>query len=57
MRLPVGAEHLGCVIVPAIGAGGPGGLEIITFDDAVEVQPDEFVTVKLYVPGVRPETV
>jgi hypothetical protein len=32
---------------PAIGAGGPGGLEITTFDDGVEVHPDAFVTVKL----------
>lgn len=30
---------------------------IATFGDAVEVQPTEFVTVKLYVPAVSPEIV
>jgi hypothetical protein len=42
------------------GAGGEGGVALITtFDDGGDVQPDppSVVTVKVYVPGSRPEIV
>ena len=46
--LPDGTIHVGCVIVPAIGAVGVAGCGLITtLDEAVEVHPAELVTVKL----------
>jgi hypothetical protein len=48
MIVPVGIAHVGCVTVPAVGAvGAPGTVLIATLDDAVEVQPALFVTVKV----------
>ena len=44
--LPVATEQVGWVIIPAVGAEGVTGWElIITFDEANEVHPAEFVTV------------
>jgi hypothetical protein len=54
--LPVATEQIGCVIVPTIGAEGVAAVNR-TLDEAAEVHPAEFVTVKLYVPAARPETV
>jgi hypothetical protein len=46
--LPVVTEQPGWVIVPGTGAVGTGGGAFITTEeDAVEVQPAEFVTVKV----------
>jgi ribosomal protein L11 len=46
------------VIVPATGADGIKGCALITtFTDAAEVHPLVLVTVKVYVPSERPETV
>ena len=45
---PVETEHVGCVIVPTTGADGVAGCAFITtFDEPTEMQPVEFVTVKL----------
>jgi hypothetical protein len=50
---PVGAEQVGCVMVPSTGAVGVVGAASITaFNDAVDVQVPLF-TVKVYVPGVK----
>jgi hypothetical protein len=58
ITLPVGSEHVGCVIVPTVGADNTAGCALITtFGDAPEVQPDASVTVKLYVPAASPEIV
>jgi hypothetical protein len=44
--LPVAKVHVGCVIVPTVGAVGVGGWALITtFVDATEIQPDALVTV------------
>jgi len=41
----------GTLIVPTVGAEGVGGCALITtLADALDVQPSELVTVKLYVP-------
>jgi len=54
--LPVANEQLGCVITPTTGAPGVAGCALITTDpEATEVQPTELVTVKVRVPGARPE--
>jgi len=38
--LPVATEHVGCVIVPATGADGVAGCELITiFAEGAEVHP------------------
>ena len=56
--LPVETEHVGWVGTPGTGALGVGGWTLITTPvDAGEVQPSEFVTVKLYVPSASPDTV
>jgi hypothetical protein len=57
--VPVGTAHdAGCVIVPTVGAGGAGGAGLIaTSAVAMEVHPVSVVTVKLYVPPVRPAIV
>jgi hypothetical protein len=53
--LPVDRAQVGCVMVPITGAAGVSGWELITtFDEAAETHPLALVTVKLYVPGVRP---
>jgi hypothetical protein len=46
--LPVSRAHVGWVIVPTAGAAGaPGTVLITTLDEAAEIQPAAFVTVKL----------
>ena len=56
--LPVGTWYVGWVIVPTTGAGGVGGgAGISTFTDGNDTHPNWVVTVKIYVPGVIPETV
>jgi hypothetical protein len=54
--VPVAIEHVGCVIVPTTGAEGVAAIKVILVV-AKEVQPSVFVTVKLYVPATRPESV
>lgn len=57
ITLPVGTKQVGCVSVPTTGAGGADGRALITmFADTTEVQA-AIVTVKVYVPGPKPETV
>ena len=44
--LPVATLHVGCVMVPTVGAVGVVGWALITiFDDATETHVDAFVTV------------
>ena len=44
--LPVAIAHVGCVIVPTVGAVGDKGWAVIsTLAEAGEMQPEEFVTV------------
>ena len=44
--LPVGSAHVGCVIVPTVGAAGVAGCALITtFADAGETHPAALVTV------------
>ena len=58
ITLPVAKAHVGWVIVPTVGAVGVTGCVLITtLEEATEIQPEAFVTVKLYVPAVRPEIV
>ena len=46
ITLPVADAHVGCVIVPTIGANGVAGWVLITtLPDAADVQLTEFVTV------------
>ena len=46
--LPVAVEQVGCVIAPTTGAVGVAGCVLITASpEPVEVQPTEFVTVKV----------
>jgi hypothetical protein len=56
--LPAATEQVGCKAKPVIGAEGVTGWTFITAarDDA-EVQPDEFVTVNVYVPEASDEIV
>ena len=45
---PVAIAQAGCVTVPVAGAAGVGGCAFITtLPEAVEIQPDAFVTVKV----------
>ena len=56
--LPVDSVHVGAVIVPTVGAAGIGGCAFIrTFPDGEDIHPVELVTVKVYVPDGRVETV
>jgi hypothetical protein len=56
--LPVDRVHEGAVIVPTVGAGGIGGCGFIrTLPDGEDIHPVELVTVKVYVPDGRVETV
>ena len=53
--LPVASEQEGWLIVPNNGADGVTGCAFTTaFTENDEVQPNEFVTVKLYVPVATP---
>lgn len=46
--LPVATAHVGCVRAPITGAVGVAGCGLITtLPDAAEMQPKEFVTVKV----------
>jgi hypothetical protein len=56
--LPVGTAQVGWVIAPATGAVGTAGGAFITILPVEgETHPDALVTVKVYVPGARLETV
>ena len=57
--VPVGAAHAeGWVIVPTIGAVGAVGAAFITMSaDGFDIHPAALVTLKLYVPGIRPDIV
>jgi hypothetical protein len=56
--VPVVNVQLGWVIVPTKGAAGTVGAALITtLPVAGETHPDALVTVKVYVPGARFETV
>ena len=58
ITLPVPIAQDGWVIVPTTGAVGVTGCVLITtLADAVEIHPEELVTVKVYVPVARPEIV
>jgi hypothetical protein len=46
--LPVAIEHVGCVIIPAVGGvGEPGATLINTLADATEIHASAFVTVNV----------
>jgi hypothetical protein len=56
--LPVAKAHVGCVIIPTVGAVGVAGCALITtFPDAAEVHPASFLTIKVYVPATKPDIV
>jgi hypothetical protein len=56
--LPVAKTHVGWVMVPTMGAFGVTGCALMTtLADGSDVQPSELVTVNVYVPVPRPETV
>jgi hypothetical protein len=58
ITLPVATVHVGCVIVPTVGAAGVTGCAFITtLADAGEVHPTALVTVNVRVPAARPDTV
>jgi hypothetical protein len=53
--LPVAKAHVGCVIIPTVGAVGVAGCALITTSaDAAEVHPAVLVTVQVYVPAESP---
>ena len=44
--LPVDVVHVGCVIIPIVGAVGAAGCVLMTtLADAIEIHPDALVTV------------
>src|SRR5512133_1609973 len=55
--LPAAVAHVGCVIVPTVGAAISDWELMATLPDATEVHPASLVTVKLYVPAASPEMV
>ena len=56
--LPVAKAQVGWVMVPTTGGVGVVGADSIsTLPLTPEVQPATFVTVKVYVPAVKPDTV
>lgn len=58
ITLPVDKKHDGGVIVPIKGAGGvTGGAAITILPEGEEIHPNALVTVKVYVPSVRFDTV
>jgi hypothetical protein len=56
--LPVGTKHVGCVTDTNFGAERVAGDALMTtLADGAEVHPSALVTVKLYVPGARPDPI
>lgn len=56
ITLPVATVQVGCVMVPTVGVVGIEGCVLMTtLEVGTEVQPEELVTVKLYVPEINPE--
>src|SRR5450759_2510786 len=56
--LPVGTSHVGCVTDTNVGAEGAADDALMTtLADGAEVHPSALVTVKLYVPGARPDPI
>ena len=56
--LPVAKVQVGWVMVPTVGGVGVArATSISTLPLTPEVQPTEFVTVKVYVPEAKPDTV
>jgi hypothetical protein len=56
--LPVGTVHVGWVLAPTTGAAGAAGTAFITtLPVSGETHPKSLVTVKVYVPGAKFETV
>jgi hypothetical protein len=55
VTVPVGVVHVGCVTVNVGTAGAVGTALIVT--DAVEVHPEAFSAVTVYVFGIRPANV
>ena len=56
--LPVDRAQVGWIMSPTAGADGVSGWAFITtFGEAAETHPFELVTVKVYVPGARPDMV
>ena len=56
--LPVATKQVGWDMVPTVGIVGVEGCVLsTTFPDDEEVQPDELVTVNVYVPAASPEIV
>ena len=52
--MSVAPTHRGPLLAAVGVAGTPGTAFITTLADAGEIHPNELVTVKLYVPGLRP---
>ena len=52
--VPDGVTQVGCINVSVGTAGPAGGVFMVTLAE-VAVHPDVFLTVTVYVPGVRPE--
>ena len=58
LTMPVAIVHVGLVVMPGTGACGVTGWgSIVTGSDGSEVHPEEFVTVKVYVPASSPSIV
>ena len=56
--VPVARTQVGCIVVVAVAAAGGVGVALIsTAAEDTEVQPTEFVTVKVYDPAANPEMV
>ena len=56
--VPVDKVHVGCIIVPTVGADGDAGCAgITTLPDDGDIHPAELVTVYVYVPSDRFEIV
>src|SRR5450759_2944274 len=56
MIVPVAVSQVVCINV-TVGAAGIGCAVMTISADASEVHPSEFVNVKLYVPGAKPDIV
>jgi hypothetical protein len=56
--LPVATAQVGWVIMPIVGADGVAGCALMTIlADGTDIQPDELVTVYVYVPDASPKMV